>query len=85
MRSRPLRFSPSPWQLAALDAFAGAASITLATLLRFLDEGSVPATYAQRLVPWIFIAAAVQVVTGEIMTRLRRPARRSPNDPSRRF
>ncbi len=73
MRSRPLRFSPSPWQLAALDAFAGAASITLATLLRFLDEGSVPATYAQRLVPWIFIAAAVQVVAGEIMTRLRRP------------
>lgn len=73
MRSRPLRFSPAPWQLAALDAFAGAASITLAMLLRFLDEGSVPATYAQRLVPWVFIAAAIQVVAGEAMTRLRRP------------
>ncbi|HEY2593692.1 MAG TPA: polysaccharide biosynthesis protein, partial [Chloroflexota bacterium] len=73
MRSRPLRFSPSPWQVAALDAFAGAASITLALLLRFLDEGSVPATYAQRLIPWLVIAAAVQVVAGEVMTRLRRP------------
>jgi FlaA1/EpsC-like NDP-sugar epimerase len=73
VRNRPLRFSPSPWQLAALDAIAGAASITLALLLRFLDEGSVPATYAQRLVPWLFIAAAIQVVAGEVMTRLRRP------------
>src|SRR5215831_17039393 len=42
-------------------------------LLRFLDEGSVPATYAQRLVPWFFIAAIIQVVAGEVMTRLRRP------------
>ncbi|MBV9581462.1 MAG: polysaccharide biosynthesis protein [Chloroflexi bacterium] len=73
VRSRPLRFSPSPWQLAGLDAFAGAASIALAMLLRFLDEGSVPATYAQRLVPWLCIAAVVQVVAGEVMTRLRRP------------
>ncbi|MBV9598212.1 MAG: polysaccharide biosynthesis protein [Chloroflexi bacterium] len=73
VRSRPLRFSPSPWQVAALDAFAGAASITVALLLRFLDEGSVPATYAQRLVPWLLIAAATQVVAGEVMTRLRRP------------
>jgi FlaA1/EpsC-like NDP-sugar epimerase len=73
VRNRPLRFSPSPWQLAALDAFAGAASITLALLLRFLDEGSVPATYAQRLVPWLFVAAAIQVIAGEVMTRLRRP------------
>ncbi len=72
-RSRPLRFSPTSWQLAGLDAFAGGASITLATLLRFLDEGSVPATYAQRLVPWFFIAALIQVVAGEVMSRLRRP------------
>jgi FlaA1/EpsC-like NDP-sugar epimerase len=71
--SRPLRFSPAPWQVAALDAVAGAASITLAMLLRFLDEGSVPATYAERLVPWIFVAAMIQVVAGEVMTRLRRP------------
>jgi FlaA1/EpsC-like NDP-sugar epimerase len=73
VHSRPLRFSPAPWQFIALDACAGAASLTLATLLRFLDEGSVPATYAQRLVPWLFIAAAIQVVAGEVMTRLRRP------------
>jgi FlaA1/EpsC-like NDP-sugar epimerase len=73
VRSRPIRFSPSPWQLAALDALAGAGAVTLATLLRFLDEGAVPATYAQRLLPWLVIAAVVQVLTGEIMTRLRRP------------
>lgn len=69
----PLRFSPSAWQLLVLDAVAGAAAVTLATLLRFVDEGSVPATYAQRLVPWIVLAAAVQICAGEVMTRLRRP------------
>jgi FlaA1/EpsC-like NDP-sugar epimerase len=58
----------------ALDAVAGAAAVTLATLLRFLDEGSVPPTYAQRLLPWVLIAATVQVLTGEVMTRLRRPS-----------
>jgi FlaA1/EpsC-like NDP-sugar epimerase len=73
LRSRPLRFSPSPWQLAALDAFAGAAGFAVAMLLRFLDEGSVPATYAERLMPWLLIAAAIQVVAGEVMTRLRKP------------
>jgi FlaA1/EpsC-like NDP-sugar epimerase len=57
----------------ALDALAGAAAVTLATLLRFLDEGSVPSTYAQRLLPWLLIAALVQVGAGEVMTRLRRP------------
>jgi FlaA1/EpsC-like NDP-sugar epimerase len=57
----------------ALDALAGALAVTLATLLRFLDEGSVPGTYAQRLLPWLFIAAVVQVFAGEVMTRLRRP------------
>jgi FlaA1/EpsC-like NDP-sugar epimerase len=71
--SRPIRFSPSPRQLIALDALAGALAVTLATLLRFLDEGSVPATYAQRLLPWLLIAAIVQVGAGEVMTRLRRP------------
>jgi FlaA1/EpsC-like NDP-sugar epimerase len=74
MRSRPARFSPSPWQLAALDALAGATAVSLATLLRFVDEGSVPSTYAQRLLPWLVIAAAVQILTGELMTRLRRPS-----------
>ena len=51
----PMRFSPSPWQLMTLDALAGAGGVTLALLLRFLDEGSVPATYAQRLVPWLVL------------------------------
>ena len=36
-------------------------------LLRFLDEGSVPATYAQRLLPWVLIAAVIQVIAGEVM------------------
>jgi FlaA1/EpsC-like NDP-sugar epimerase len=73
VRRTALKFSPSPWQLTALDALAGVAAVTFATLLRFLDEGSVPATYAQRLLPWFFIAAVVQMVSGEVMTRLRRP------------
>jgi FlaA1/EpsC-like NDP-sugar epimerase len=57
----------------ALDAATGAAAITLAMLLRFVDEGSVPATYAQRLLPWVVLAAAIQVGVGEAMNRLRRP------------
>ena len=73
MRSSPIRFSPSLWQLVALDALAGAASFGLAMLLRFLDEGNVPATYAQRLVPWLFAAALLQVGAGELMNRLRAP------------
>src|SRR5258707_485454 len=72
MRSHPLRFSPSPWQLMALDAVAGAVAVTLAMLLRFLDEG-VPGTYAQRLMPWLFLAAVIQVLVGELMNRLRKP------------
>ena len=73
MRSRPLRFSPTPWQLMALDAIAGAAGLTLAMLLRFVDEGSIPTVYAQRLLPWLFIAMALQLAVGELMTRLRKP------------
>lgn len=73
MPGRPLRFSPTPWQLVALDAIAGAAGLTLATLLRFIDEGSVPQVYAQRLLPWLLIAALIQIGTGELMTRLRKP------------
>ncbi len=56
-----------------LDALAGAAGITLAMLLRFVDEGSVPATYTQRLVPWLIVAAALQIGVGEVMNRLRKP------------
>src|SRR5262245_34010772 len=57
----------------ALDALAGAAAIALAMLLRFLDEGSIPATYAQRLIPWLIVGAAVQVGAGELMNRWRKP------------
>src|SRR5215467_11874376 len=42
-------------------------------LLRFVDEGGVPATYVQRLVPWMFLAAAVEIAAGEVMNRLRKP------------
>jgi FlaA1/EpsC-like NDP-sugar epimerase len=70
---RPMRFSPSPWQLSALDAVAGAGGITLAMVLRFVDEGSVPATYAQRLLPWLVVAAVLQIGIGEVMNRLRKP------------
>jgi FlaA1/EpsC-like NDP-sugar epimerase len=70
---KPLRFSPSGWQLMACDAAAGAMGVTVAMLLRFIDEGSVPATYAQRLVPWIVLAALIQVVAGEAMNRMRKP------------
>ena len=73
MRSGPLRFSPSGWQLMALDAVAGAAGLALAMLLRFVDEGSVPATYLQRLWPWLIAAALLQIAVGEVMNRLRKP------------
>ncbi len=73
MRSTPIRFSPSPWQLVALDAIVGAAAFGLAMLLRFLDEGAIPATYAQRLAPWLFVAALIQIGAGELMNRLRKP------------
>jgi len=68
-----MRFSPSPWQLLALDAVAGAGGVTLAMLLRFIDEGSVPTTYTQRLLPWLVLAAAIQIGVGEAMNRLRKP------------
>src|SRR5579859_3550022 len=73
MPSRPLRFSPSVRQLVALDAAAGGLALVFAMVLRFLDEGAVPATYAQRLGVWFALAALVQMVAGEVMTRLRRP------------
>lgn len=68
-----MRFSPSPRQLMVLDAVAGAGGVTAAMLLRFIDEGSVPATYAIRLLPWLVVAAAIQIGTGEVMNRLRKP------------
>jgi FlaA1/EpsC-like NDP-sugar epimerase len=76
VRSRPLRFSPSAWQSLGLDAVAGALGIALAMLLRFVDEGSIPATYVQRLLPWLVLAAAIQVGAGEVMNRLRKPGAR---------
>src|SRR5438105_1935915 len=73
VRSHPLRFSPSGWQLMGLDAVAGAAGIALAMLLRFVDEGTLPSTYTQRLWPWLVVAALLQVAVGEAMNRLRKP------------
>jgi FlaA1/EpsC-like NDP-sugar epimerase len=70
---RAMRFSPSPWALMALDAVAGAGGVFLAMLLRFVDEGSVPATYAVRLLPWLVLAAVIQIGVGEVMNRLRKP------------
>jgi len=70
--SRALRFSPSAYQLMALDAAAGAAAYAVAMWLRFIDEG-VPSTYAQRLLPWLLVGALVQVGVGELMSRLRKP------------
>lgn len=57
----------------ALDAVAGGVAVVFAMLVRFLDEGAVPLTYGQRLGIWVVLAAAVQVIAGEVMTRLRRP------------
>jgi FlaA1/EpsC-like NDP-sugar epimerase len=78
--SRPLRFNPSAWQLVALDAACGAAAYALAMWLRFIDEG-VPGTYLQRLVPWLIVAALVQVGVGELMNRLRSPGSRLARRP----
>ncbi len=80
MPSRALRFSPSPLQLLALDAFAGAAGYAIAMWLRFIDEG-VPATYAQRLLPWLIAGALIQVGVGELMSRLRKPGSRFARRP----
>ena len=85
MRGNPLRFSPAPWQLTALDALAGAAAVSLAMALRFVDEGSVPATYGQRLLAWIFLAAAVEIAAGEVMNRLRKPGSMLARRPVVRF
>jgi len=79
-KSRALPFSPSAAQLLALDAAVGALAYALATWLRFLDEG-VPATYAQRLVPWLIVGALFQVAAGEVMNRLRRPGSRFADRP----
>ncbi|MGI9148951.1 MAG: polysaccharide biosynthesis protein [Chloroflexota bacterium] len=68
-----MRFSPSPWQLIALDATAGAGGLTVSMLLRFIDEGSIPETYVLRLLPWLVLAAGVQIGIGDVMNRLRKP------------
>jgi nucleoside-diphosphate-sugar epimerase len=71
--SKPLRFHPTWLQLVALDAAAGAVSVALAMWLRFLDEDSIPTTYAIRLLPWLVLAAVIQVGIGRLMDRLRHP------------
>jgi FlaA1/EpsC-like NDP-sugar epimerase len=59
-----------------LDGLLGAVAYSLAMVLRFADEGAVPATYALRAAGWAVPAALVHVGAGEVMSRLRRP--RSP-------
>jgi FlaA1/EpsC-like NDP-sugar epimerase len=68
-----MRFSPSAWQLMMLDGLVGAVAFSLGLLLRFVDEPSVPPTYAQRALPWAIAAGIVQIGTGEVMNRLQRP------------
>ncbi|HEY0583200.1 MAG TPA: polysaccharide biosynthesis protein, partial [Chloroflexota bacterium] len=70
---KPLRFSPSGWQLLGLDALGGLVAMVLAMQLRFMDEGGIPPSYAQRLVPWVVLGAVLQVIVGEVMNRLRKP------------
>jgi FlaA1/EpsC-like NDP-sugar epimerase len=65
----------------ALDGLLGASAYALAMLLRFLDESSVPTTYAVRLVPWCVFGAVLQVAVGELMSRLRRPRSRLVRRP----
>ncbi len=70
------RFIPAPWQVVVLEALAAAAAYTLTLVLRFADEGTVPAAYAVRALPWAVLAAAVHIGAGQFAAWLRRP--RSP-------
>lgn len=70
------RFHASGWQIVALEAVAAVAAYSLAMLLRFADEGTVPATYAVRTAPWAVLAALLHVGCGQLAQWLRRP--RSP-------
>jgi FlaA1/EpsC-like NDP-sugar epimerase len=72
-KSSALRFSPTWLQLTALDAAAGALAVAFAMWLRFLDEISIPTTYAIRLLPWLVLAALIHVGMGRLMDRLRHP------------
>jgi FlaA1/EpsC-like NDP-sugar epimerase len=47
--------------------------MALTMQLRFVDEGGIPASYAQRLVPWLVLLAVIQIGVGEVMNRLRKP------------
>ncbi len=70
------RFAPGPWQLVALEAVVGAAAYSLAMVLRFVDEGAIPETYALRVIPWAVAAAVLTVAGGELAGQLGKP--RSP-------
>lgn len=56
-----------------LDVVAAFGAYSLAMLLRFADEGAIPASYAARLAPWLVVASVVNLAVGEGMSRLRRP------------
>ncbi len=75
------RFAPNRWQLAGLEALLAASAYTLAMLLRFVDEGSVPPTYGARIVPWALLAAAIHASAGAFSGRLRRPGSRLARRP----
>jgi FlaA1/EpsC-like NDP-sugar epimerase len=59
--------------LVAAQGAVGAAAYALAMALRFVDEGSIPTTYALRLVPWAVVGAAQAIAVGALAARLRRP------------
>ncbi len=75
------RFTPSPGQVVALEALSAVAAFALVMLLRFVDEGTVPSSYALRLVPWAFIAAGIHLFTGYLAGQLRKPRSRLAHRP----
>jgi FlaA1/EpsC-like NDP-sugar epimerase len=66
-------FAPRGWRLVAAQGALGAAAYALAMALRFVDEGSIPTTYALRLIPWALVGAVQAVAVGALAARLRRP------------
>ncbi|MBV9358407.1 MAG: polysaccharide biosynthesis protein [Chloroflexi bacterium] len=64
---------PRGWRLVAAQGTVGAAAYALAMALRFVDEGSIPTTYALRLIPWALVGAVQAIGAGALAARLRRP------------
>lgn len=63
------------------DAAIAAVVYSVVLLLRFADEGSVPSTYAARLVPWAILAAVIHVLVGIAIDHWRRPGRAMAGHP----